>query len=99
MKFNIPSRFTLGGVEYKVEYDKNMASDGKYGEWDSDGLITLATQRRGNELNESLKRQNFFHELTHAILYQMGRNDLSGDEGFVQTFSSFLSGTIDTMEL
>lgn len=31
----------------------------------------------------------FFHELTHAILFAMRKDDLYEDESFVNTFSSF----------
>ena len=40
---------------------------------------------------ESSKRNTFFHELTHCILDTMGEGELSGNEKFVCTFSSFLN--------
>lgn len=43
-------------------------------------------------------RTTFWHELTHAILDRMGKTDLNDSEEFVNTFSAFLSGAIDTME-
>ena len=42
--------------------------------------------------------QTFLHELTHAILFAMGKEELNDDESFVNTFSSFLSEAINTME-
>lgn len=38
------------------------------------------------------------HEITHAILFAMGKEELNEDESFVNTFSSFLSEVINTME-
>lgn len=49
-------------------------------------------------MSESKKKQTFWHELTHAILFQMSKFDLNDDESFVNTFSSFLSEAINSME-
>ena len=42
--------------------------------------------------------QTFLHELTHAILFAIGKEELNDDESFVNTFSSFLAEAINTME-
>ena len=42
--------------------------------------------------------QTLMHEITHAILSAMGKEDLNDDESFVNTFASFLSEAISTME-
>ena len=49
-------------------------------------------------LRTEKKKQIFLHELTHAILFAMGKDELNEDEAFVNTFSSFLSEAINTME-
>ena len=49
-----------------------------------------------NENGNVINAQN--HELTHAILFAMGKNELNDDESFVNTFASFLSEAISTME-
>lgn len=64
-------------------------------------LIAARGYKRGAEgdrISESRMRTTFWHELTHAILDRMGRTDLNDSEEFVNTFSAFLSGAIDTME-
>ena len=38
------------------------------------------------------------HEIIYAILFAIGKEELNEDESFVNTFSSFLSETINTME-
>lgn len=48
--------------------------------------------------SESCKVNTFYHELTHAILYTMGRPDLSEDENFVSCFSSFLTEAMKDAE-
>ena len=40
----------------------------------------------------------FLHELTHTILDTMGEKELSSNEKFVSTFSSFLTEAIRTMK-
>lgn len=43
-------------------------------------------------------RESFWHETTHAVLWEMGRRDLALDEGFVKDFSRTLSRAIDSAE-
>jgi predicted SprT family Zn-dependent metalloprotease len=38
----------------------------------------------------------FFHEMTHAILYAMGREDLNQDENFVDVFSGLFHQALKT---
>jgi len=40
-------------------------------------------------------RNTFWHELTHAILYEMGKPELN-HEGFVSKFADFWSTAIDS---
>ena len=98
MNFRIPNKLTVGSIDYTVEQKDTITKDEDFGWWSCTGAIEIA-QRIGNkEVSESRRKQTFWHELTHAILHQMGRTDLNEDEGFVNTFSSFLSGAINTME-
>ena len=69
-----------------------------FGLWRPQGIIEITNQAGGYEISESKKKQIFLHELTHAILFAMGKDELNDDESFVNTFSSFLLEAINTME-
>ena len=98
MKFTIPKKFKVGSVDYEVKRVERCGPDDDFGRWYSVGFIEIATQSGGYNISESKQQQTFLHELTHAILAQMGKDDLNDDESFVNTFSSFLSEAINTME-
>lgn len=98
MKFNIPKRFKVGGIDYTVNMVEHIGTSDDFGVHYSDGQIDIATQTSGRQTSGSLRRQTFLHELTHAILFAMGKEELNDDESFVNTFSSFLSEAINTME-
>ena len=98
MKFNIPKRMTVGGVDYVVNIKDVLNYNEYFGYWKPQGTIDIASGVEGDRISESRMRTTFWHELTHAILDRMGRTDLNDSEEFVNTFSAFLSGAIDTME-
>ena len=98
MKFNIPKRFKVGGIDYTVNMVEHIGTSDDFGVHYCDGQIDIATQTSGRQTSDSLRRQTFFHELTHAILSCMNKTELNRDESFVNTFSSFLSQAIDSME-
>nr|DAH79191.1 MAG TPA: Putative metallopeptidase [Caudoviricetes sp.] len=98
MKFNIPKRMTVGGVDYVVNIKDVLNYNQDFGYWRPQGTIDIARGVVGDSVSESRMRCTFWHELTHAILDRMGRTDLNDSEEFVNTFSAFLSGAIDTME-
>ena len=56
----------------------------------SQGVILLK-----KSLPLDIKRQVLVHEVVHAILIQIGRNDLSDDETFVQTLAIAVDNTFD----
>ena len=98
MKFNIPKKFKVGSVDYEVKRVEHCGNNDDFGFWRPQGIIEIANQAGGYEVSESKKMQTFLHELTHAILFTMGKEDLNDDESFVNTFSSFLNEAINTME-
>lgn len=91
MKFNIPKKLKVGGVDYSVKQVEHCGTNDDFGLWRSQGIIEIVTQAGGYEVSESKKKQTFLYELTHAILFAMGKDNLYEDESFVNTFSSFLS--------
>ena len=61
------------------------------------GRIYLGTRAiviHNNE-DKAVDRNTFWHELTHAILHEMG-NKLGRNEAFVTEFADKLSGAIDS---
>ena len=98
MGIRIPKKFRLGGVDYIVKQVEHCGNYDDFGFWRPQGIIEIANQAGGYEVSESKKKQTFLHEITHAILFAMGKEDLNDDESFVNTFSSFLSEAISTME-
>lgn len=88
----IKKEFNLGGVKWKVVYQDNIEDDS-----DCLGLcdyakskIYLANAIKGKPVPRDLQEQVFYHELTHAILSTLGKEELSENEEFVQQFSLLL---------
>lgn len=98
MKFNIPKKLKVGSVDYEVRLVEHCGMNDDFGLWRPQGIIEIANQAGGYDVSESKKKQTFLHELTHAILFAMGKEDLNNDESFINTFASFLSEAISTME-
>ena len=98
MEFNLPKKFKIGGVDYVVKQVEHCGNYDNFGFWKPQGIIEIANQAGGYDVSESKKKQTFLHELTHAILFAMGKEDLNDYEAFVNTFSSFLSEAINSME-
>lgn len=59
------------------------------------GALTVYTGHELRPRNDAAIRTTFFHELTHAVLYEMGHK-LARDETFVTEFARLLSGAIET---
>ena len=97
MDFKIPDEFNLGGSNIKVNVVDRCDNNAL-------GNCLLAASRieiadlcnKDTKQSESNKLNTFFHELTHSILDTMGENELSTNEKFVSTFSSFLTEAITT---
>lgn len=97
MDFKIPSKFTLGGVEHTVGI-VGSTTDNDYGIYDpTRKSIQVAKTSGGRHLPQSFQQQTFFHELVHAVLNTMRKDDLYDDESFVNTFAAFLNEAINTM--
>lgn len=92
----IPKRLKVGKRWYKVDVIDKMWVKGTMGNTDYDtGRIAVAT--RSTLTNQRYKEEDvydtFWHELTHAILKDMG-SKLEANEKFVCAFSSRLNNAI-----
>jgi len=101
----IPKQITVGKTIYTIEMRDELIEDKYQGECDYGAqLIALATKAQittptGTKITmeyapEEL-RDTFWHELTHAILYDMGHH-LHSNEHFVSAFANRLSNAIDS---
>ena len=98
MKLKIPKKLKVGSVDYEVRLVDHCGTNDDFGLWRPQGIIEIANQAGGYEVSKTKKTQTFLHELTHAILFAMGKEELNDDEFFVNIFSSFLAEAINTME-
>ena len=92
MENKIPEYIKVGGVKIFVR-DVPRCDDNNLGNCClAEGFINIANlwDKDRQQCDES-KRNTFFHEVVHCILDTMGESDLSKNEKFVCTFSSFLN--------
>lgn len=97
-KMKIPNKLKVGGQDLNVVFTNTISGD-KMGEcclWS--GKIQISEIYKGEPQTDSSQFNTFHHELTHAILDTMGEYELSANERFVCTFSSFLSEAIGSFE-
>lgn len=89
-------RFKLGSRQYRVK--KGHADMRDLGLCDSpNGIILIREKFDGKTLPEDSQEQTLFHEATHAIFNELGRNDLGEDEALVQSFSLLMHQFFRTM--
>ena len=104
----IPAQITVGKTTYTIKYEDSLL-DGRYmGEVNYDeGYITLCRSAtikvpNGNvirmEYGDEEMQNSFWHEVTHAILYDMG-HDLCANERFVTAFANRLSDAVNSAKL
>lgn len=86
----IPTAVKVGKQPYRIQY-KQRTPKSMYGSiWYDRKLIEVFK----NE-DPARERNTFWHELTHAILHEMG-HALSRNEKFVTEFANKLSGAVDS---
>lgn len=95
----IPRLIRVGNKRYSVEVieallDKQKVGRIQYGEQRIQ--IGLRNGNTNRKLPAAEIRDSFWHELVHAILYDMERHNLNRDEAFVLAFASRLSKAIDS---
>ena len=95
----IPRLIRVGNKRYSVEVieallDKQKVGRIQYGEQRIQ--IGLRNGNTNRKLPAAEIRDSFWHELVHAILYDMGRHNLNRDDAFVLAFASRLSTAIDS---
>jgi hypothetical protein len=99
----IPKSFVVGNTPYTVkmvpEIGRNRNVWGTT--WLDSGLVNVAHSPKKKQRalhGHGGQHETFWHEVTHAILYDMG-NPLYKDETFVNAFSMKLNQIIETAKL
>ena len=93
----IPKHFDLLGHTIAVVIRDDLQEDaGCYGRWwQTKQMIELQSTKHGN-VTPSFQMQTFWHEVTHAILDNIGSEDLSSDEKFVDLFGQCIHQILKT---
>jgi hypothetical protein len=95
----IPRKIRVGRKRYSIDVVESLIQRGLMGtiRYDEQRIqIGKQSNKTGrmftsNEINES-----FWHELVHAILYDMDEHKLNRNEAFVTAFAKRLSEAVDS---
>ena len=88
----IPETISVGGILHEIVQVERCADNNLGNCCVAEGRIEIAHHWDKDRVQcEDSKRQTFYHELSHCILDTMGDGELSKNEKFVNTFSSFLT--------
>lgn len=84
----IPKKIQIGGQILETQMCEELG--GKLGKCCLfNGYIKIATNIDNTKQSETSILNTYVHEVIHAILDTMGRDDLSRDESFVSSFAGF----------
>ena len=96
----IPHSFKLGDKNWSVHRVFAVEGKNKVGKVFYDlHAIQIATHRKKQPRSDEAKAETFWHEVTHAILRDMGCHGLAGNEAFVTAFSTRLNQVVHTARL
>lgn len=93
MKYvKIPASYNVGGAKIEVRRVERCDDNSLGICLLAGGYVEIANRFSKDEAQSDYSKVNtFYHELTHSILDTMGEKELSSNERFVCTFSSFLA--------
>jgi len=95
----IPRKMRIGNKQYSVEIVEAMLEKKRMGHV-SYPAQTIKLGLRSNVTHKRFApeqvQETFWHEVTHAILHDMGRDTLNRDEKFVTEFAHRLTKAINT---
>lgn len=94
-KYKVPTKFQIGSSDYSVIFEPSIDDSDLGGpvlgyQHYFKEKIVLALSYDSDALTEREIYKTFYHELTHAILSEMGEKELNDDERFVEGFSRLL---------
>ena len=97
IKTPLPSRIRVGAKQYSIDIVETMLRKRSMARiyYDHSKIeIGQFSNVTGKQFDDDKVQENFWHEVTHAILHDMGENRLNGNEKFVVEFSKRLSQAI-----
>ena len=91
-------KIKIAGIPYKVK-QVNVIDESDYGV--VRGKISYSKCKISIKKNQpkGIKKETLIHEVVHGLLVEIGRNDLSDDETFVQTLANGLMNTKGVFKL
>ena len=94
----LPKKIRVGTRWYSVEVVEAMQNKSEMGRihYDTRTIELAKRTHHGVPFRLSALEETFWHELTHAILHDMGEHQLNNRESFVEEFSRRLSAAIRT---
>ena len=93
----IPRRIRVGGKQYSIDIVETMLRKRSMARiyYDHSKIeIGQFSNVTGKKFDDDQVQENFWHEVTHAILHDRGENRLNANEKFVVEFSKRLSQAI-----
>lgn len=93
----IPHKFRIKRNVYRVHGGRPRSWLRGKTHHDERRMWVYDKDKMGNDMLPDEKRETFFHELTHAVLYEM-KNPLWCNEQFVDEFARLLTQAINTSE-
>jgi len=94
MELIVPRSFKLLNRNYKVTRPKAIVVDNvELNGYCASDTATISIEKG---LDKDLADETFLHEMTHAILFALGYDELSYDEKFVGSFSAALHQVLKT---
>jgi hypothetical protein len=97
-QITLPKKVKVGEKWYSVEVVEAMRNRGEMGRvyYDERRIELGKRTHHGIPLRLSALQETFWHELVHALLYEMGEHKLNDRELFVEEFSSRLFKAVNT---
>lgn len=96
---NLPRKLKVGDKWYSIEVVEAMREKGHMGRVyypDQKIKIGKKSNTTGRKFAKADMHDTFWHELVHAILADMGEDQLNNNERFVTRFANRLTKAIET---
>lgn len=86
----LPKKIKVGNITYRIIKDAKAQADLKMMNTVGYHSGTEQTLAIANKLTPEMTRNTFFHELTHALMYQIGAVEQYENELFIQSLANEL---------
>lgn len=97
MKLVIPSTFKLAGHTYTVKLQKDLlTTDNEFGSLNE--VTHVMTLQPPDPVPQSRVESTFFHELLHAIFYELGESELDKNERLIDSIANLLYQALSTSD-